>query len=203
MKAYFADGSAGFGGIAARRHRRAVAKGVRSSSRFGPAGVNRFDVDGGRRLSRPAPAEGTARPRWASNAAGEVAFGWPGGSRAGKQATRVMGRCWGRVRRIRGDERRACHAGTERLPWTQAANQNVMVVAYDAVVTNGELKGGEAILVNAASSGIGRRLDADCRLARRGADHRGTTRALGEAGAGGAERWQCRDRRCRGFRPGR
>jgi NADPH2:quinone reductase len=42
------------------------------------------------------------------------------------------------------------------LPWPEAAAfPNVFVTAHDALVTNGELRAGETVLVNAASSGIG------------------------------------------------
>lgn len=42
------------------------------------------------------------------------------------------------------------------LPWVQAAAlPNVLITAHDALVTNGQLKPGETVLVNAASSGIG------------------------------------------------
>ncbi|EHP39836.1 zinc-containing alcohol dehydrogenase superfamily protein [Cupriavidus basilensis OR16] len=42
------------------------------------------------------------------------------------------------------------------LPWTKAAAfPNVFITAHDALVTNGQLKRGETVLVNAASSGIG------------------------------------------------
>jgi NADPH:quinone reductase-like Zn-dependent oxidoreductase len=42
------------------------------------------------------------------------------------------------------------------LPWTNAAAfPNVFITAHDALVTNGQLKPGETVLVNAASSGIG------------------------------------------------
>jgi NADPH2:quinone reductase len=41
------------------------------------------------------------------------------------------------------------------LPWIEAAAfPNVFVTAHDAVVTNGELRAGEAVLVNGASGGV-------------------------------------------------
>lgn len=43
----------------------------------------------------------------------------------------------------------------ERLSWTDAAAfPNAFVTAHDAVVTNGELRAGEAVLVNGASGGV-------------------------------------------------
>ena len=42
------------------------------------------------------------------------------------------------------------------LPWAEAAAfLNVFITAHDALVTNGEFRAGETVLVNAASSGIG------------------------------------------------
>ena len=44
----------------------------------------------------------------------------------------------------------------DTLPWAEAAAfLNVFVTAHDALVVNGELRAGETVLVNAASSGIG------------------------------------------------
>ena len=42
------------------------------------------------------------------------------------------------------------------LPWTEAAAfPNVFITAHDALITNGNLRPGETVLVNAATSGIG------------------------------------------------
>jgi NADPH2:quinone reductase len=42
------------------------------------------------------------------------------------------------------------------MSWVEAATfPNVFITAHDAVVTNGELRAGESILVNAASGGVG------------------------------------------------
>lgn len=44
----------------------------------------------------------------------------------------------------------------DAMSWSEAAAiPNVMVTTHDAIVTNGQLKPGETVLVNAASSGIG------------------------------------------------
>jgi NADPH2:quinone reductase len=44
----------------------------------------------------------------------------------------------------------------EGMPWVEAASfPNVFITAHDALVTNGQLRAGESVLVNAASSGIG------------------------------------------------
>jgi NADPH:quinone reductase-like Zn-dependent oxidoreductase len=107
-------------------------------------------------------AEGYRDPRLAKDSptplglecAGEVASVGPEVTRW-KLGDRVMGRCWGGFAECAVMNAALAMPAPERLTWTQAATMHVMVVAYDAVVTNGELKGGEAILVNAASSGIG------------------------------------------------
>ncbi len=153
MKAYFADGSAGFGGIAAADIAVPVAKAGEIVVAVRAAGVNRFDV---------MAAEGYRDPRLPKDSptplglecAGEVASVGPEVTRW-KAGDRVMGRCWGGFAEYAVMNAALAMPAPERLPWTQAATMHVMVVAYDAVVTNGELKGGEAILVNAASSGIG------------------------------------------------
>ena len=42
------------------------------------------------------------------------------------------------------------------MSWAEAATfPNVFITAHDAVVTNGQLRAGESILVNAASGGVG------------------------------------------------
>jgi NADPH2:quinone reductase len=51
---------------------------------------------------------------------------------------------------------RALMAKPARMDWHQAAAfPNVFITAHDAMITNGALRAGEAVLVNAASSGIG------------------------------------------------
>jgi NADPH:quinone reductase len=153
MKAYFADGSAGVGGIAAADIAVPDAKAGEIVVAVRAAGVNRFDV---------MAAEGYRDPRLPKDSpaplglecAGEVASVGAGVTRW-KAGDRVMGRCWGGFAEYAVMNEALAMPAPERLPWSQAATMHVMVVAYDAVVTNGELKGGEAILVNAASSGIG------------------------------------------------
>jgi NADPH2:quinone reductase len=51
---------------------------------------------------------------------------------------------------------RAVVAVPKDLPWPEAAAfLNVFITAHDALVTNGEFRAGDTVLVNAASSGIG------------------------------------------------
>lgn len=53
-------------------------------------------------------------------------------------------------------EARAVMRLPRNLPWFEAAAfPNVFITAHDALVTNGKLRPGETVLVNAASSGIG------------------------------------------------
>jgi len=73
-----------------------------------------------------------------------------------KIGDRVMGH-WrgGQAELVAADERLLVPV-PEQLSWVQAAAWlNVFVTAHDAIVTNAQLKPGESILVNAASSGIG------------------------------------------------
>ena len=44
----------------------------------------------------------------------------------------------------------------DAVSWVEAAAfPNVFITAHDALITNGRLRSGETVLVNAASSGIG------------------------------------------------
>jgi NADPH2:quinone reductase len=73
-----------------------------------------------------------------------------------KPGDRVMGH-WraGQAEFVAVDERLLVPV-PPRLSWVQAAAWlNVFVTAHDAIVTNAQLKAGESILINAASSGIG------------------------------------------------
>jgi len=79
---------------------------------------------------------------------------------AGVEAFRPGDRVMGQARATQA-EYAAVDAGfLMRIPdawtWTEAAAfPNVFVTAHDALVTNGRLRAGETVLVNAASSGIG------------------------------------------------
>jgi len=87
--------------------------------------------------------------------AGEVAAVGSGVT-AWREGDRVMGHgCGGQADYTIADPR-ALMRVPANLSWIEAASfPNVFVTAHDAVVTNGELRAGEAVLVNAASSGIG------------------------------------------------
>jgi NADPH:quinone reductase len=117
------------------------------------AGVNRFDV---------MAAEGYRDPRLPKDAptplglecAGEVV-------KTGSAVTRwsvgdrVMGRCWGGFAEFAIMKEGLAMRKPERLSWPEAATMHVLVVTYDAIITNANLRPKESLLVNAASSGIG------------------------------------------------
>ena len=87
--------------------------------------------------------------------AGEIAALGAGAARF-KVGDRVMGH-WrgGQAELVAADERLLVPV-PPRLSWIEAgAWLNVFVTAHDAIATNAELKPGESILINAASSGIG------------------------------------------------
>lgn len=87
--------------------------------------------------------------------AGEVAAVGAGVS-VWREGDRVMGHGRGGQAEYALADPRALMRVPPSLSWTEAASfPNVFVTAHDAVVTNGQLQAGEAILVNAASSGIG------------------------------------------------
>jgi NADPH2:quinone reductase len=73
-----------------------------------------------------------------------------------REGDRVMGHGRGGQAQYVLADPRALMCIPPNLSWTEAASfPNVFITAHDAVVTNGQLRAGEAILVNAASSGIG------------------------------------------------
>lgn len=113
------------------------------------AGLNRGEL-----IARRSLTSGTAQ-QTGIEFAGEVAALGPGVTRF-KPGDRVMGH-WrgGQAQFVAADERLLVPV-PPRLTWVQAAAWlNVFVTAHDAIVTNAQLKRGEAILINAASSGIG------------------------------------------------
>jgi NADPH2:quinone reductase len=87
--------------------------------------------------------------------AGEVAALGPGVN-SWHEGDRVMGHGRGGQAEFALADPRAIMAVPPKMSWAEAATfPNVFVTAHDAVVTNGELRAGEAILVNAASGGVG------------------------------------------------
>jgi NADPH2:quinone reductase len=87
--------------------------------------------------------------------AGEVAAVGAGVS-TWQKGDRVMGHGRGGQAEYALADARALMRVPPSLSWIEAASfPNVFITAHDAVVTNGQLRAGEAILVNAASSGVG------------------------------------------------
>ena len=69
---------------------------------------------------------------------------------------RVMGHGWGSHAEYTLSDPQAIMPIPAGLNWIQAAAfVNVFMTAHDALVSNGEFKAGETVLVNAASSGVG------------------------------------------------
>ena len=72
------------------------------------------------------------------------------------EGDRVMGHGRGGQAEYALADPRALMRVPPNLSWTEAASfPNVFITGHDAVVTNGQLRAGESILINAASSGIG------------------------------------------------
>jgi NADPH2:quinone reductase len=87
--------------------------------------------------------------------AGEVAAVGAGVS-GWRDGDRVMGHGRGGQAQYVLADPRALMRVPPNLSWTEAASfPNVFITAHDAVVTNAQLRSGESILVNAASSGVG------------------------------------------------
>jgi NADPH:quinone reductase len=152
MRAYFANGSTTMA-VASAEAPMPEPKPNEIVVAVKAAGVNRFDV---------MAAEGYRDPRLPKDAptplglecAGEVV-------KTGAAVTRwsvgdqVMGRCWGGFADFAIMKEGLAMCKPERLSWPEAATMHVLVVAYDAIITNANLRPEEALLVNAASSGIG------------------------------------------------
>jgi NADPH2:quinone reductase len=113
------------------------------------AGVNRGEIAVRRGLRSGSPQQSGIE------FAGEVTALGDGASGVGV-GDRVMGH-WrgGQAEHVAVDPRLLVPV-PQRLSWIEAAAWlNVFVTAHDAMVTNAQLKPGESVLVNAASSGIG------------------------------------------------
>ena len=73
-----------------------------------------------------------------------------------REGDRVAGHGWGGQSEYVLAEARAVMQMPATLSWAEAAAfPNVYVTAHDALVTNGEFRAGESVLVNAATGGIG------------------------------------------------
>lgn len=112
------------------------------------AGLNRGEINQARELRAGDPI--TAGVEFA----GEVVGVGPGGSRW-REGDRVMGHGRGCQAQYVLAHPLALMPIPENISWIEAAAfPNVFITAHDAVVTNGELKSGEAVLVNGASGGV-------------------------------------------------
>lgn len=117
--------------------------------RVAASGLNRGEVNQVRRAQSGQPL--TAGVEFAGVVAevGSGVSGWHVGDR-------VMGHGNGGQAEYVLAAARAVMRVPARLSWLEAAAfPNVFITAHDALVTNGEFKAGESVLVNAASSGIG------------------------------------------------
>ncbi|MEX3814562.1 zinc-binding dehydrogenase [Paraburkholderia sp. BR13439] len=81
-------------------------------------------------------------------AVGEGVNGW-------REGDRVMGHGKGCQAEYVLSDPRALMAVPEGLSWIEAAAfPNVFITAHDAVITNGQLRAGESVLINGASGGV-------------------------------------------------
>ena len=113
------------------------------------AGLNRGEINQVRRLKSGEPQP--AGVEFAGNVAGVGA-----GVAGVREGDRVMGHgAGGQAEYVLADPR-ALMPVPPALSWLEAAAfPNVFITAHDALVTNGQMRPGETVLVNAASSGIG------------------------------------------------
>lgn len=73
-----------------------------------------------------------------------------------REGDRVIGHAWGGQSEYVLAQARALIPIPATLPWVEAAAlPNVFISAHDALITNGEFRAGESVLVNAATGGMG------------------------------------------------
>ncbi|WP_423459464.1 zinc-binding dehydrogenase [Ottowia sp. VDI28] len=78
------------------------------------------------------------------------------GVRSVREGDRVSGHGWGGQSEYVLAEARALMPMPATLSWAEAAAfPNVFITAHDALVTNGEFRAGQTVLVNAATGGVG------------------------------------------------
>lgn len=113
------------------------------------AGLNRGEIN----LVRRAP-DGAVLPSGVEFAG--VVEGVGGGVGRYGAGDRVMGHGAGGQAEYMLAAERALMPVPAKLSWVEAAAfPNVFITAHDALITNGQMRKGETVLVNAASSGIG------------------------------------------------
>lgn len=117
------------------------------------AGVNRGELIRGAQARSSGPAPSPARA--GGEFAGEVtALG--DGVTGYKPGDRVMGRTAGSYAQTVAASVRALMRVPDGMSWAEAAAiPNVYVTAHDAIVTNGEARSGESVVVTAGPSGVG------------------------------------------------
>ncbi len=113
------------------------------------AGINRGEIPMARRLREGAPVPSGVEFAGTVIETGADVQAWRPGDR-------VMGHGpGGHAEQVLADPL-ALMQVPDGLGWIEAAAfPNVFITAHDALVTNGELRAGDTVLVNAASSGIG------------------------------------------------
>ncbi|MFN0163386.1 MAG: zinc-binding dehydrogenase [Burkholderiales bacterium] len=113
------------------------------------AGVNRGEINTVRRHKTGAPLPGGVEFAGTVAAVGAGVSAW-------REGDNVMGHgAGGQAEYVLADPM-ALMAAPRGLTWPEAAAfPNVFMTAHDALITNGQMRAGETVLVNAASSGIG------------------------------------------------
>lgn len=113
------------------------------------SGLNRGEIKQVRNAVKGAPFTAGVEFAGIVSAVGAGVTGW-------KEGDRVMGHGNGGQAEYVLAAARAVMLVPAQLSWLEAAAfPNVFITAHDALVTNGEFRPGESVLVNAASSGIG------------------------------------------------
>jgi len=113
------------------------------------SGLNRGEIGQVKALRSGEPAPLGVEFAGEIAAIGAGVTGW-------REGDRVMGHGRGGQAQYALADPRAIMPVPAGLSWAEAATfPNVFITAHDALVTNGQLRAGESVLVNAASSGIG------------------------------------------------
>ncbi|MGF6551660.1 zinc-binding dehydrogenase [Paraburkholderia youngii] len=112
------------------------------------AGLNRGEINQARDLRSGNTVTTGVEFAGEVAAVGEGVSGW-------REGDRVMGHGKGCQAEYVLSDPRALMAVPEGLSWIEAAAfPNVFITAHDAVITNGQLRAGESVLINGASGGV-------------------------------------------------
>lgn len=113
------------------------------------SGLNRGEITQAQAMLKGDPAPSGVEFAGEIAAVGDGVQGWRVGDR-------VMGHGRGAQAQYVLADPLALMPVPDGMPWVEAASfPNVFITAHDALVTNGQVRAGESVLVNAASSGIG------------------------------------------------